>query len=149
MKNISLKVFVIAGILLFGSLYYYSGEVEEHYQANASRYLELALNDISTWQAPALEALLARAARQQVSQEQLQSLMDHYSHLGRFESMEPPKLTRLSAALSIFSEQPRLTYGSNVTFSNGHAVMTATLTLEDQHFKIYNFNLGTASQKAN
>lgn len=145
MKNLSLKVFIIASILLFGGLYYYSGKVEQHYQANASRYLALALDDISTWQAPAMEALLASAAKQQVSQEQLQALMDHYSHLGRYVRMEEPTLTRLSAALSVFSDHPRLSYSSTVTFSGGNALMTATLTLEDQHFKIYNFNLGTAN----
>ena len=94
MRNITLNVFVISGLLGFGGLYYYSGEVEDHYKANADRYLKASLEKISSW------------------------------------------------ALSILNHPPKLSYSSNVRFEHGSAIMTATLTLENQHFKYYNLNLG-------
>jgi hypothetical protein len=148
-KNISLRIFVIASLVLFGSLYYYSGEVQDHYQDNASQYLDLALTEISRWDAEVLKDQLAREAKAQVSDEQLQTLMDHYRHLGRYQSMDSPQLSRLSAALSIFSDQAKLSYSSRVSFSEGSAIMTATLTVENQRFKLYNFSLGQSEATKN
>lgn len=148
MKNLSLRIFIIASLVLFGSLYYYSGEVEDHYQDNAQRYLEQTLTDIASWQPAALKAHLAEETLQQVSDDQLRNLADQYRHLGAFQDMAPAQLSRLSAALSLFSDKPRLSYTSRVRFAAGSATMTATLTLEDQHFKFYNLNLGEAEKSA-
>ncbi len=142
MNNTILRVFIVASLVLFGSLYYYSGQVEEHYQENASRYLDQALTEISSWQAADLKSQLAAETLQQVGDSQLQQLVEHYRQLGRYQSMDTPQLSRLSAALSLFNEPPRLSYSSRVQFAQGSAAMTATLTLEKQRFKFYNFNLG-------
>ena len=50
MRNPLLNIFIIASLILFGGLYYYSGQVEEHYSENAERYLKTALVSISSWQ---------------------------------------------------------------------------------------------------
>lgn len=141
MKNL-LRLFVFASLVLFAMLYYYSGQVKDHYQENATRYLDQALGEISTWETPRLKALLAREALAQVDEETLRKLVDHYRHLGRYQSMDEPQLSRVSAALSLFGGVPKLSYSSRVRFENGTSIMTATLTLEDQRFKLYNFNLG-------
>lgn len=142
MRNLSLKLFIIASLVLFGGLYYYSGEIEDHYQENASRYLDQSLRAIANWQPEEIKMRLAPEAQANVSDAQLAKLCRHYEHLGAFVSMEEPKLSRLSAALSVFGGQPRLSYSSRVTFSNGSAVMTSTLVLKDRRFRFYNFNLG-------
>ncbi|WP_269618499.1 hypothetical protein [Zhongshania sp. BJYM1] len=142
MRNITLNVFVISGLLGFGGLYYYSGEVEDHYKDNANRYLKASLAKISSWDVQDLKSELGRETLDEVSDEQLQQLTDNYRHLGAFTSMDEPLFSRLSGALSILNHPPKLSYSSNVRFEHGSAIMTATLTLENQHFKYYNLNLG-------
>ena len=146
MRNPLLNTFIIASLVLFGGLYYYSGQVEDHYRDNASRYLNASLASISSWQAADLKAQLATETLAQVDDEQLSKLCAEYAHLGQFQAMDEPLFSRLSGALSLFSEPPKLSYSSNVHFEHGNAVMTATLTLENQRFKIYNFNLGKPEQ---
>lgn len=142
MRNITVNVFVISGLLGFGGLYYYSGEVEAHYKVNADRYLAASLAKISSWDVNDLQAELGKETLEQVSEEQLQELTASYRHLGAFESMDEPLFSRLSGALSILNHPPKLSYSSNVRFEHGSAIMTATLTLEGEHFKYYNLNLG-------
>ncbi|MGJ8686368.1 MAG: hypothetical protein ACSHWQ_02730 [Spongiibacteraceae bacterium] len=147
MSNSLLRVFVIASLVLFGGLYFYSSNIEKHYKDGATRYLNVALENISDWQSHSLRAQLARETQHHVSNEQLTKLTDHYRHFGRFQSMDEPRLSRLSAALSAFSKHPRLSYSSQVHFEGGKAIMTATLTLEDERFKFYNFSLSPSQNQ--
>ncbi|WP_373082838.1 hypothetical protein [Zhongshania sp.] len=142
MRNPLLNTFIIASLVLFGGLYYYSGQVEDHYSENANRYLNATLTSISSWQTADLKAQLASETLAQVSDEQLSKLCAEYTHLGQFQRMDTLQFSRLSGALSLFSEPPKLSYSSNVHFEHGSAIMTATLTLENQRFKLYNLNLG-------
>lgn len=144
MKNSALRVFIVSGLILFGSLYYYSGEVEEHYADNARRYLDGALQRISSWESAALKAELSRTTLSHVSDSQLAELAEQYRSLGSYERMDELHFSRLSGALSLFSDAPRLSYSGKIYFDEGKAVMTATLTLQDQRFKLYNFNLSRA-----
>ncbi|MDF1693325.1 MAG: hypothetical protein P1U47_13175 [Zhongshania sp.] len=146
MRNPLLNTFIIASLVLFGGLYYYSGQVEDHYSDNAARYLNASLTSISSWQVADLKAQLSAETLDKVDDEQLAKLCADYAHLGQFQSMETPLFSRLSGALSLFSEPPKLSYSSNVHFEHGNAVMTATLTLEKQHFRLYNLNLGKPEQ---
>jgi hypothetical protein len=148
MRNPILNFFVICGLVVFGSLYFYSGSVEDHYKENAERYLNASLESISSWQSADLKAQLSRATLAQVGDEQLAKLCDEYRHLGKFESMDEPLFSRLSGAMSIIGDAPKLSYSSNVRFENGSAVMTVTLTLENDRFKMYNFNLGSPEKTA-
>lgn len=144
MKNTALRVFIVAGLVLFGSLYYYSGEVEKHYEDNARRYLSNALQRISSWETDALKEELSQATLSHVSDEQLAALAEQYRSLGAFDRMDELHFSRLSGALSLFAESPRLSYSGKIYFEQGAAVMTATLTLQNQRFKLYNFNLSRA-----
>ncbi len=146
MQNPLLKIFILASLALFGGLYYYSGQIEDHYSENAGRYLNVALADISSWQTADLKGQLSRETLSQVSDEQLSKLCADYAHLGQFQRMDELRFSRLSGALSMVSNPPKLSYSSNVHFEHGSAVMTATLTLENERFKLYNFNLGTPDQ---
>lgn len=146
MRNITLNVFVISGLLGFGGLYYYSGEVEAHYKSNADRYLKASLEKISSWEVGDLKSELGQETLKEVSDQQLTDLTASYRHLGAFSSMDEPSFSRLSGALSILNHPPKLSYSSNVRFEHGSAIMTATLTLEDQHFKYYNFSLGKPAE---
>ncbi|MBD2859982.1 hypothetical protein IB286_13315 [Spongiibacter sp. KMU-158] len=142
MRNTTLRLFVLASLILFGMLYYYSGQVEKHYAENSSKYLNNALSSISDWQASSLREQLSRDTQSTVSDAQLEKLTQHYAHFGKFVSMEEPVLSRVSAALSVFADKPRLGYSSRVKFEKGSAIMTATLTIEDERFKFYNLSFG-------
>lgn len=143
MNSSLLRSLIIVGLVVFGGLYYYSGEVEERYREPARNYLDSALNRISSWQPSALRAELSRQTLAQVSDAQLVSLSEQYKHLGPYLRMDELRFSRLSGALSLFADAPRLSYSSKLYFEGGSAVMTATLTLQDQRFKLYNFNLTT------
>lgn len=143
MRNTTLRIFILASLLLFGALYYYSGQVEQHYADNAPMYLRSALEEISAdWQADRLRAQLSVDTRDNVSDTQLAKLTAHYAHLGRFVTMDEPVFSRVSGALGIFADKPRLGYSSQVRFENGSAVMTATLTVEHERFRFYNLSFG-------
>ncbi len=142
MRNNTLRIFILASLLLFGALYFYSGQVEDHYRDNATKFLRVALSDISSWEIEPLRSRLSRDTVDAVSNESLRKLLDHYRHLGAFQSMEEPVFSRVSGALSVFADKPRLGYSSRVQFEHGSAIMTATLTVEDQHFRFYNLSFG-------
>lgn len=142
MRNSALRLFILSGLILFGSLYYYSGEVEEHYAENARKYLDGALTRMSDWQPGSLKGELARETLLHVSDSQLQALTEEYRYLDTYQSMEELRFSRLSGALSLFADAPRLSYSALIHFSGGDAIMTATLTVEDERFKIYNLNFG-------
>lgn len=143
MNSTLLRSFILVGLIAFGGLYYYSSQVEEQYGEPARSYLDTALSSISSWQPAALRAQLSRETLAQVNDKQLAGLSAQYQHLGQYQRMDELRFSRLSGALSLFADSPRLSYSSKLYFENGSAIMTATLTLQDQRFKLYNFNLAT------
>ena len=143
MNSTLLRSFILVGLIAFGGLYYYSNQVEEQYGEPARSYLDTALSSISSWQPGALRAQLSRETLAQVNDKQLAELSAQYQHLGQYQRMDELRFSRLSGALSLFTDSPRLSYSSKLYFENGSAIMTATLTLQDQRFKLYNFNLAT------
>ncbi len=136
-----LHAFVGLCLLVFAGLYYYASEQDEKHSAEARLYLEAALTDISSWQPEALRSHLTPAARAAVSNEQLYQVVDEYRGLGRFRSMDSPQFSTLTAALSVFGEEQRLSYSFPARFENGETLVTATLAVTDGVFRLYNFSI--------
>jgi len=133
---------VLVTLLLVGALYWYSGQQQQRYDAQASAYLRGALADISGWQAVALQRQLAAEALAAIDKTQLDALLQRYRPLGTFVDLESLQFGRLAAALSLFSGDTLLSYSGQARFQNGNAHFTATLVLRDGHFKLYNINFG-------
>lgn len=136
-----LHAFVGLCLLIFAALYFYASEQDEKHSAAARLYLEDALTDISSWQPEALRRHLTPAAQAAVSNEQLYQVVDEYKALGRFKSMDTPQFSTLTAALSVFGEEQRLSYSFPARFDSGEASVTATLAVNDGSFSLYNFSI--------
>jgi hypothetical protein len=140
-KPLHLAIVILLAIV--GSLYYYTGQQQQRYDAAATAYLQRALTDIGSWQAPALQRQLAPEARAAASAEQVEALMQRYRPLGAFQQLQEVKFARLSAVLTLLSSNTLLSYNANARFANGSAHLTATLILRDGQFQLYNFNLSS------
>lgn len=136
-----LNLFILCCLVIFGLLYYYSGQQEAQFRDSSHFYLESVLTDISRWQPEILRHHLAPEARARVSDSQLESVLAQYRPLGPLVSMDEPVLSRLSAALSAFTDQRRLSYSFEARFEQGRALVTATLLERDGQFSLYNFNI--------
>jgi hypothetical protein len=123
--------------------WFYSGQLRDRYQEPASRYLAVALTDISRWQPEAVEYHLAPEARAVISAEQLTALAARYRELGRFENLDNLEFARISALAPLLGGERLLNYGGDVRFANGQAHLTATLVERDGQLRLYNFNLSS------
>jgi hypothetical protein len=133
---------VLVTLLVVGALYWYSGQQQQRYDAQASAYLRSAMVDISSWQAAALRRQLAAEALAAIDKAQLAALLQRYQLLGAFIDVDNLQFGRLAAALSLFSGDTLLSYSGQARFQNGNAHITATLVLRDGHFQLYNINFG-------
>ncbi len=136
-----LHVFIGFCLLVFGGLYYYATEQDDKHSAQARLYLENALSEISSWQPEALRHHLTPAAREAVSNEQLYQVLEQYRPLGKFKSLHSLQFSTLTAALSVFGEEKRLSYSFPARFENGEALVTATLAVHEGQFRLYNFSI--------
>lgn len=136
-----LRLFIIFCLLIFAALYYYAYQQDKAHSDNAERYLDEVMRDISEWQPQALWSHLAPAARAKVSREQLEGVLNQYRRLGRFTDMDKPQFSTLTAALSVFGSETRLSYSFPARFDQGTALVTATLELADGAFRLYNFSI--------
>lgn len=143
-----LRLFIIFCLLIFGSLYYYAYQQDKRHTAEASAYMERAMRDISTWQQQSLWSHLAPAARDKVSREQLETVLNQYRRLGRFISMDTPRFSMLTAALSVFGSGKQLSYSFPARFEQGTALVTATLDVGDGSFRLYNFSIRHVETKS-
>lgn len=136
-----LHAFVGICLLIFAALYYYASEQDDKHSQQARFYLEETLADISSWQPDALQHHLTPEARAAVSNEQLYQVVDQYRELGRFKSMDTPQFSTLTAALSVFGSEQRLSYSFPARFEGGEALVTATLTVTGGSYSLYNFSI--------
>lgn|SRR5690606_12413352 len=146
MKRLPVKLLPLVSLIILcavGALYWYSGQQQERYDASASAYLSNALADISSWERSALQRHLDDEALRTLSTEQLDAIAERYRPLGAFVKVEELQFTRLTAALSLFSNKRLLSYNGRAQFRQGSANVTATLIVRDGQFRVYNLSLST------
>ena len=137
----SLRLFIVFCLLIFGALYYSPHQQDTRHSDNAALYLEKTMRDISSWQPQALWSQLTPEARDRVSREQLEAVLAQYRRLGRFNEMDQPQFSMLTAALSVFGGGTRLSYSFPARFEQGSALVTATLMVGEGTFRLYNFSI--------
>lgn len=138
-----LHAIIFAFLFVFGALYWYSGQQEQHYDAAARAYLQQALVDIGSWQRTALKRQLAESALQAIDDQQLDALIERYHDLGAFKRIDDLEFARLTAALSFFNSNILLSYHGTTVFESGSAALTVTLIVSKGNFRIYNFSFGS------
>lgn len=137
-----LHTIIITILLVVGALFWHARQQQERYDAEAQKYVAIALRDISSWQGAPLQNHLAEQARAAIDDAQLDALTERYRGLGRFRRTENLQFAHITAALSMFSSNILLSYHGNAVFENGSASLAITLLVNDNRFRIYNFSLG-------
>ncbi|MCB1948051.1 hypothetical protein [Nitrosomonas sp.] len=137
--------FIIAVLLtIVVMLYFYTDREKKHYSQSAEPAVAQILAEISTWEKEPLLRHLAPEARQTITDEQLEQLLDHYRSFGRFYSIDELDFSRTASAFSLFGEK-RLNYSGVADYSTGPINVNITLVERGGYYLVYNFTLSRAS----
>ncbi|SES80305.1 hypothetical protein SAMN05216326_10432 [Nitrosomonas marina] len=137
--------FIIAILLtVVIMLYFYTDREKKQYSQSAEPAVAQILAEISTWEKEPLLRHLAPEAKQTITDEQLDQLLDHYRSFGRFYSIDELDFSRISSVFSLFGEK-RLNYSGVAEYSSGPININITLVERGGYYLVYNFTLSRAS----
>lgn len=137
-----LQAIIVAILVVVGALYWYSGQQQQHYDADAQKYLRQALTDIGSWQRENVKKHLALQTLAAIDDAQLDALIERYHGLGAFKRLNDLQFARVTAALSFFSSNILLSYHGDAIFEHGNASLAVTVIANNGSFQIYNFSFG-------
>ena len=126
-------------------LYFHTNREQKFYSTTAEPAVAQILAEISTWEKEPLLRHLAPEAKQTITDEQLDQLLDHYRSFGRFYSIDELDFSRTASAFSLFGEK-RINYSGVADYSNGPVNVNITLVERGGYFLVYNFTLGRAAE---
>ncbi|MGK0499367.1 MAG: hypothetical protein ACJAYG_001004 [Oceanicoccus sp.] len=144
-NNNKLRFISLVLLSLCVSLYFYSDQQRDYYDANAKPVALNIVQDVSRWQPQILLSHLSTAAKQTLSEPQLEQLLAQYRQFGRLEKVDELTFSLLASVLSLFG-QSHINYSSDASFSQGRAHINLTLTIENGRYKIYNFSINPIDQ---
>ncbi|MDP1933848.1 MAG: hypothetical protein Q8K47_03050, partial [Nitrosomonas sp.] len=105
----TLRIIVALLLTLVVMLYFYTNREKDYYSKSAEPAVARILTEISGWEKHVLLTHLAPEAKQTVSDEQLDKLMNLYRGFGRFQSIEELNFSRTVSAFSLVGEK-RINY---------------------------------------
>lgn len=143
MNNNWLRFTVLALVIMFIGLFYYSSQQEKLYAAVAEPAIEKMLRDISSWQPQAMRSHLSAAAGKTLNDQQLAQLLNQYRPLGKLVTVDALNFSRLMSVFSLLGES-RISYSGIASFENGPAEFTLTLQESSGVFSIYNLTIQPA-----
>lgn len=146
MRTQTLRITIIIFLTLVIMLYFYTNREKDFYSKSAEPAIAQILTEISSWEKGALLTHLAPEAKQAVSDEQLDKLMDFYRSFGRFQSIQELNFSRTMSALSLVGEK-RINYSGTANFDAGLVNLNITLVERGGFFLVYNFTLTKATEK--
>ncbi|GJL76444.1 MAG TPA: hypothetical protein PKM20_01490 [Nitrosomonas sp.] len=126
-------------------LYFHTNREEKFYSETAEPAVAQILAEISTWQKEPLLRHLAPEAKETITDEQLNQLLDHYRSFGRFYSIDELDFSRTASAFSLFGEK-RINYSGVADYSTGPVNVNITLVERGGYFLVYNFTLTRATE---
>ncbi|SFK13528.1 hypothetical protein SAMN05216302_100175 [Nitrosomonas aestuarii] len=127
-------------------LYFYTSREQEFYSDSAEPAVVQILAEISTWEKEPLLRHLTPEAKQTITDEQLDQLLDHYRSFGRFYTIDELDFSRTASAFSLFGEK-RINYSGVADFSTGPVNVNVTMVERGGYFLIYNFTLTRATKE--
>ena len=137
-----LRAVSVALLLIMAALYFYTDKQQSHYQTIAPQQISHMLSEISDWQTDSLSKHLSFEAKQVISTEQLNKVLQQYQPLGRFQKIEALNFSRIASALSLLGKK-YIAYNGRVSFAHQQADITITLVEENNRLLISNINLST------
>jgi hypothetical protein len=145
MKIQTLRLTVAVFMTLIVMLYFYTNRERDYYSKSAEPAIAQMLTEISSWEKHALLTHLTPEAKQTISDEQLDKLIDQYRSFGRFRSLQEINFSRTMSAFSLVGEK-RINYSGTANFDGGLASLNITLVERGGYFLIYNFTLAKAAE---
>ncbi len=139
-NNNNLRIATLFFLMLCIGLYVYTSEQKDYYDAHAKPAAEQMITALSHWQKSTLLEHLSEQAKQTLSDQQLNKLLDHYRQFGQLEQLKELQFSRLASALSLFGQR-HINYQADAIFSNSHAHINLTLIAHGNSYKIYNFTI--------
>ncbi|SER28736.1 hypothetical protein SAMN05421690_10172 [Nitrosomonas sp. Nm51] len=138
--------FIIAVLLtVVIMLYFYTDREKSYYSQSAEPAVTQILAEITSWEKEPFLRHLAPEARQTISDEQLEQLLDHYRSFGRFYAIDELDFSRTASVFSLFGEK-RLNYSGVADYSTGPINVNITLVERDGYYLVYNFTLSRATE---
>jgi type II secretory pathway pseudopilin PulG len=142
-----LQIVIVIALFAVGLLYWYSEQQQAHYDVATQRYIQQALNDITTWQRENIKKHLTPAALATIDDKQIDALIERYRTLGALKRVDDLQFARVMAALSFFNPNILLSYHGKAIYENGSTSLAITVIANNGELKIYNFSFGTPQLK--
>lgn len=136
----TLRIVVALLLTLVVMMYFHTTKEKEFYSKSAEPAVAQILTQISDWKKQSLMLQLAHEAKEQVSDEQLESLLELYRAFGRYRSIEELEFSRTVSAFSLIGEK-HINYSGTANFDAGLVSLNITLVERGGFFQIYNFAL--------
>ncbi|MFZ1851383.1 MAG: hypothetical protein WAU15_04000 [Nitrosomonas sp.] len=140
MRIQTLRMIVAVLMTAVVMLYIYTDREKDYYKKSAEPAVTQILTEISNWKKETLLKHLAPEAKQIISEEQLEKLLQQYQKLGRFRSVKEINFSRTASAFSLMGEK-RINYSGIANFDNAAANLNITLIERGGFFLMYNFTL--------
>jgi len=140
MRIQTLRMIVAVLMTAVVMLYIYTDREKDYYKKSAEPAVTQILTEISNWRKETLLKHLAPEAKQIISEEQLEKLLQQYQKLGRFRSVKEINFSRTASAFSLMGEK-RINYSGIANFDNAAANLNITLIERGGFFLMYNFTL--------
>lgn len=140
MRIQTLRMIVAVLMTAMVMLYIYTDREKDYYKKSAEPAVTQILTEISNWRKETLLKHLAPEAKQIISEEQLEKLLQQYQKLGRFRSVKELNFSRTASAFSLMGEK-RINYSGIANFDNAAANLNITLIERGGFFLMYNFTL--------
>lgn len=140
MRIQTLRMIVAVLMTAMVMLYIYTDREKDYYKKSAEPAVTQILTEISNWKKETLLKHLAPEAKQIISEEQLEKLLQQYQKLGRFRSVKEINFSRTASAFSLMGEK-RINYSGIANFDNAAANLNITLIERGGFFLMYNFTL--------
>ncbi len=136
----TLRILVALMLTLVVMMYFHTTKEKEFYSKSAEPAVAQILTQISDWKKQSLMLQLAHEAKEQVSDEQLENLLELYRAFGRYRSIEELEFSRTVSAFSLIGEK-HINYSGTANFDAGLVSLNITLVERGGFFQIYNFAL--------
>ena len=140
MRIQTLRMIVAVLMTAVVMLYIYTDREKDYYKKSAEPAVTQILTEISNWKKETLLKHLAPEAKQIISEEQLEKLLQQYQKLGRFRSVKEINFSRTASAFSLMGEK-RINYSGIANFDKAAANLNITLIERGGFFLMYNFTL--------
>ncbi len=145
MQTHTLRIIIAILMTLVVMLYFYTNREKDYYSKSAEPAVAQILTEISSWDKRVLLAHLAPEAKQAVSGEQLDKLMNFYRSFGRFQSIKEINFSRTVSTFSLVGEK-RINYSGIANFDVGLVNLNITLIERGGFYLVYNLTLAKITE---